>query len=76
MKKWLFTLTGLFLILGLMAQNTIGLPRISNYNKVDYHGERYIFKFPNGWGASVIRHYGAYCDLNVMMPIEKILRVL
>lgn len=41
-------------------------------NKVDYHGERYIFKFPNGWGASVIRHYGAYCDLNVMMPIEKI----
>lgn len=38
MKKWLFTLTGLFLILGLMAQNTIGLPRISNYNKVDYHG--------------------------------------
>lgn len=40
--------------------------------EVDYHGERYIFKFPNGYGASVIRHYGAYCDLNVMMPIEKV----
>lgn len=38
MKKWLLSLTGLFLISGLLAQNTIGLPRINNFNKVDYHG--------------------------------------
>lgn len=41
-------------------------------NKVDYHGERYIFKFANGYGASIIRHYGAYCDLDIWMPIEKL----
>lgn len=41
---------------------------------VDYHGERYIFKFPNGYGASIIRHYGAYCDLNIFMPIEELMK--
>lgn len=40
--------------------------------EVDYHGERYIFKFANGYGASIIRHYGAYCDLDIWMPIEKL----
>lgn len=34
--------------------NLPGLP------KKDYGGVRYRFKFPNGYGASVIKRYGSY----------------
>ena len=59
---------------GIVKYNFDFFPRMSlkEKDKVEYHGERYIFQFPNGWGASVIRHYGAYCDLNIMMPLEKL----